>query len=80
MPAELHDWANYSGDDKDAFVRFREQIIADALDTCYGLLRTQYLVAVANHMAAADTWQKAEVCLFALRSVAVSVKARVLSG
>lgn len=58
----------------------REQILTDALETCYGLLRTQYLAYVAGLMAAADTWQRAEVCLFAIRCVALSVKSRVLSG
>eukprot|EP00873_Tetraselmis_striata_P020657 jgi/Tetstr1/440921/TSEL_029191.t1 len=79
MPVDLQDWEGYTGDDKDSFARFREQILTDALETCYGLLRTQYLAYVAGLMAAADTWQRAEVCLFAIRCVALSVKSRVLS-
>uniref|UniRef100_A0A061RMX8 Importin N-terminal domain-containing protein n=1 Tax=Tetraselmis sp. GSL018 TaxID=582737 RepID=A0A061RMX8_9CHLO len=79
MPHGLEDWRTFTGDDEDSFRRFREQILTDALDNCYGLLRLEYLQSIGSMMAAADTWQKAEACLFALRCIALSVKSRILS-
>lgn len=58
----------------------REQILTDALDHCYGILRLQYFAFAGRLISTANTWQKAEACLYLVRCVALSVKSRVLSG
>ena len=58
--------------------RFRDVQLVDVLEAAYGMLRTEYLVAVQGAIAAAASWQQLEVGLFCLRAVSLRVKARAM--
>ena len=47
LPVDFKTWDDEE-EDKDTFLRFREQILADLLDNCYGMMRARYLVEIGN--------------------------------
>ena len=86
-PAGFQGWASGAmtgatasmTDDRDAFNRFREQLLLDALDSCYTLLRADYLSIVWQAIQKAGSWQEVEACMFAVRVIAQSLKERCLN-
>eukprot|EP00850_Spirogloea_muscicola_P019641 SM000195S05288 [mRNA] locus=s195:103874:109153:- [translate_table: standard] len=76
-PSDFVSWDGTT-EDADSFHRFRDQIAAEGLDACFNLLGSQFLLFVAHTLEGAATWQQAEVALFAVVSVAPSVKGRLL--
>jgi|AntAceMinimDraft_1070359.scaffolds.fasta_scaffold08784_1 hypothetical protein len=78
LPLDFTIWDD-AEEDRDTFMRFREQILADLLDNCYGMMRSRYLVEIGVALAGASTWQAAEAAVFAARAVSVPVKQHVLN-
>ncbi|GAQ80270.1 Nuclear transport receptor [Klebsormidium nitens] len=76
-PPDFTTWQR-SSMDADSFLRFRELYAAETLDTCYAVLGPAYLSALDQHLKAARSWQALEVALFALRSIAPTIKIRCL--
>ena len=75
-PSDFTTW-DEAEEDRDTFSRFREQILADLLDNCYGMTRGQYLAQIGEHLTNANSWQAAEAAVFAARAVAAPLKRRV---
>lgn len=78
LPSDFTTW-DAAEEDRDTFTRFREQILADVLDNCYGMMRSRYLAQVGGALSGAATWQAAEAAVFATRAVAAPVKQHVLA-
>ena len=49
--------------------RFRDQQLADVLESAYNMTRCEYLRAVQSLAAGATAWQQYEVALYGLRAV-----------
>lgn len=77
LPADFTAW-DEADEDRDTFSRFREQILADLLDNCYGMTRGQYLAQIGGYLTNANSWQAAEAAVFAARAVAAPLKRRVV--
>ena len=77
LPSDFTTW-DEAEEDRDTFSRFREQILADLLDNCYGMTRGQYLAQIGEHLTNANSWQAAEAAVFAARAVAAPLKRRVV--
>ena len=65
---------NDAEEDEETFERFREYVVADLLENCYGVLRGQYLNIIGSTLSSAQNWRVAESGAFALRAAAASVK------
>ena len=72
LPDDFTTWA-VANEDEDTFERFREHVVADLLDNCYGVLRGQYFSIIGSALGAAQNWQAAEAGAFALRAPASRV-------
>ena len=79
FPEDFTTWEEALDDDADGFHQFREQSVADALDTAYGILKLQYLQLLGGTLDAPGSWQHAEAAIFGARVVSVSVKAQMSS-
>ena len=77
LPSDFTTW-DEAEEDRDTFSRFREQILADLLDNCYGMTRGQYLAQIGGYLTNANSWQAAEAAVFAARAVAAPLKRRVV--
>ena len=77
LPADFTSWEE-ADEDRDTFVRFREQILADLLDNCQAQMRSGYLAEVCGALGAAASWQRAEACVFAARVVASPLRRDIL--
>ncbi len=77
LPADFTSWEE-ADEDRDTFVRFREQILADLLDNCQAQMRSGYLAEVGAALGAAASWQRAEACVFAARVVASPLRRDIL--
>ena len=77
LPADFTSWEE-ADEDRDTFVRFREQILADLLDNCQAQMRSGYLAEVGAALGAASSWQHAEACVFAARVVASPLRRDIL--
>ena len=77
LPADFTSWEE-ADEDRDTFVRFREQILADLLDNCQAQMRSGYLAEVGAALGAASSWQRAEACVFAARVVASPLRRDIL--
>lgn len=72
LPEDFTRWEE-ALEDEDTFERFREHVVADLLDNCYGVLRGQYFNIISGALSAARSWRDAEAGAFALRAVASRV-------
>lgn len=77
LPADFTSWEE-ADEDRDTFVRFREQILADLLDNCQAQMRSGYLAEVGAALGTASSWQRAEACVFAARVVASPLRRDIL--
>ena len=73
LPLDFTTWQN-ADFDRDTWVRFREQILCDLLDNCFGILPTGYLGLISNKLDTAQSWQEIESATFAARAAAGAVK------
>ena len=69
LPHDFTSWEE-AEEDKETFERFREHVLADLLDNCYGVLRGQYFSIVGTALSTAQNWCAAEAGAFALRAPA----------
>ena len=67
-------------DDDDGFYRLREDVLPEALQEAYGLLRGAYVQWAWEGLQSATTWQSAEAALYYVGAVALSARSRVLAG
>ena len=65
--------------DKDTFTRFREQILVDLLDNCFGIVPVRYLGFVSSSFDSAQNWQQIEASTFVGRAAAGAAKKLVTS-
>ena len=63
FPEDFTTWEEALDDDADGFHRFREQSVADALDTAFGILQLQYLQLLGGTLDAPGSWQHAEAAI-----------------
>ena len=57
----------------------RGQLLPEALEVAYGLLRMSYLTFAWQQLQAASSWQAAEAALYLFKAVSLSVKTRALA-
>ena len=82
FPAGFTTWRDAS-EDRDAFHRFREQILVDVLDNCFGMCGIAengggYLGFVASQLDTIASWQQAESALFLARAASSAAKRLVV--
>lgn len=73
LPDDFTSW-DVAEEDEETFERFREHVLADLLDNCFGVLKGEYLSIVGNALGNAPNWQVAEAGTFALRAAAERIK------
>jgi hypothetical protein len=84
LPPAWRAWSDAGGgggddcDDEDTVQRFREQTLADLLESAYMQLRGPFLTALAPGLAPGAPWQHTEASLFALRVVVIPLRERAL--
>ncbi|KAK9804313.1 hypothetical protein WJX72_006272 [[Myrmecia] bisecta] len=79
FPADFSSWEECTDDDEELFDRFREQMLTDPLESCYALLRCRFLEYFGSVLSSSTSWQGIEAAMFAIRSVSLSVKTRVIN-
>ena len=77
LPADFTSWEE-ADEDRDTFVRFREQILADLLGNCQAQMRSGYLREVGTALMESTSWRRAEACVFATRAVASYLRRDIL--
>ena len=79
-PPDFTSWrCCYEGADEESWGRMREQVLPEALDVAYCLLRMAYLTRAWELLRGARSWQDAEAALFLVKSVALGVRTRVMA-
>lgn len=79
-PPDFTSWrCCYEGGDEESWGRMREQVLPEALDVSYCLLRMAYLTRAWELLQGARSWQDAEAALFLVKSVALGVRTRVMA-
>eukprot|EP00887_Chlorella_sp_A99_P002079 scaffold21.g2079.t1 len=78
-PPGFSSWEQCTEVDEDDFLRLREQLLPEAFDVAYGLLRMGYLSHAWQLLQGAASWQDAEAALYLFRAVSLSVRTRALS-